>query len=129
VVAAAGGGQRTGGGAERMPRSQRVRKRSHYLTVQSEGRRVSGVNYLMLARVRDDGVATPRLGITVSRKVGCAVERNKVKRWIRESCRRMREGLPAGVDLVVVARPSAARAGYGPTARELATLARRLRGT
>jgi hypothetical protein len=40
----------------------------------------------------------------------------------------MKAELPAGMDLVVVARPSAADAGYGPTAAELANLARRLRG-
>jgi ribonuclease P protein component len=129
VVAAERGGRSAERGAERLPRSRRVRKRSHYLSVQAQGRRVSGANYLLLALARPDGQPVPRLGITVSRKVGGAVQRNKVKRWIKESCRRMPDGLPAGLDLVVVARPSAARAGYGPTARELATLARRLRGS
>jgi ribonuclease P protein component len=83
---------------------------------------------MLFARPGGDAGHAARFGVTVSRKVGGAVVRNRVKRWIRESCRRMKDQLPAGVDLVVVARPSAAGAGYEPTARELATLARRLRG-
>jgi len=82
---------------------------------------------MLFARPSRAGQAA-RVGLTVSRKVGGAVERNKVKRWLRESCRRLGSELPPGQDIVVVARPSAARAGYEPTARELATLARRLRG-
>jgi ribonuclease P protein component len=105
-----------------------VRKRREYLSIQNEGRRLSGTHYMLFARPSGDDARAARLGLTVSRKVGGAVQRNKVKRWIRESCRRLKAELPAGVDIVVVARPSAARAGYGPTARELATLARRLRG-
>ena len=49
-----------------------------------------------------------RLGISVSRKVGGAVERNAVKRSLREAFRAVDEGLPADHDFVVVARPDAA---------------------
>ena len=105
-----------------------MRKRAEYLAIQGGGRRTMGDHYMLFARRAEDEAAPARLGVTVSRKVGGAVLRNKVKRWIRESCRRMQADLPAGLDLVVVARPSAARAGYEPTAAELANLARRLRG-
>jgi ribonuclease P protein component len=113
---------------EGLPRARRVRKRAEYLAIQGAGRRLGGDHYMLFAR-RAAGEPRPaRVGVTVSRKVGGAVVRNKVKRWVRESCRRMQADLPSGVDLVVVARPSAAHAGYGPTATELANLARRLRG-
>ena len=104
-----------------------MRKRKDYLVIQQHGRKLSGTHYLMFARPAA-GAGGTRFGMTVSRRVGGAVQRNRVKRWLRESYRRMKGDFPAGLDVVVVARPSAADAGYEPTARELATLARRLRG-
>ncbi len=49
-----------------------------------------------------------RLGISVSRKVGGAVERNAVKRALREAFDRLEVGLPAEHDFVIVARPDSA---------------------
>jgi ribonuclease P protein component len=121
-VGPAGGGQGQG-----LPRARRVRKRPEYLEIQGAGRRFVGDHYMLFARRASEPARPARFGFTVSRKVGGAVLRNKVKRWLRESCRRMKAEFPDGLDLVIVARPSAAGAGYGPTASELANLARRIR--
>ena len=47
----------------------------------------------------------PRIGLSVSRKVGGAVQRNRWKRLLREAFRLSREELPPGIDLVVIPRP------------------------
>lgn len=58
------------------------------------------------ARAADDSPA--RLGLSVSRKVGNAVARNRVKRVLRERFAEISAGLPPGTDLVVIGRPGVA---------------------
>jgi ribonuclease P protein component len=113
-------------GGECFPRAARVRKRLDYLRVQNHGRRFSSQHYLVFV-LPAPARGPMRFGVTVSRKVGNAVSRNLVKRWIRESCRRLASEMPPDLDMVVIARPEAARAGFAPTFSELASLGRRLR--
>lgn len=56
------------------------------------------------------GPGPARFGLAVSRKVGGAVVRNRVKRHLREAIRHLRSGLD-GVDIVIIARTEAANAG------------------
>ena len=66
----------------------------------------------------------PVLGVTVSKKVGTAVERNRVKRRIREWFRCNRGVLPRNAAVVVIARRGAADLGTVETERELGDLLR-----
>ena len=59
-------------------------------------------------RSEPNGANGARLGISVSRRVGGAVQRNAVKRALRESFRELEAGLPPDHDFVIVARPDSA---------------------
>jgi ribonuclease P protein component len=63
---------------------------------------------LLVVAAHDAG---SRFGLTVSRKVGNAVCRNRVKRWLREGIRQERVHLQGTWDVVVIAHPSAAEVG------------------
>ena len=65
--------------------------------------------------------------MTISSKVGNAVVRNRVKRWTREYMRRHRSDWPAG-ELVIIGKPSVARAEHETVNADLAALLRRARG-
>lgn len=140
--------QRSNGPArQRFPRGVRLRTRRDFLAVQERGRKFAGAHYMLFALERKEQVSGPswdpatgsqtpppcappvrraRLGFTVSRKVGGAVVRNRVRRWLRESCRRWQGVLGPRSDVVIIARPSAATMDYQTTLREVQGLLGRL---
>lgn len=113
------------------PKSRRLRKRVDYLKVQNSGNSKNSRYFVLVWKRKEETVG--RIGITVSKKVGNAVVRNRIKRVVREFVRTRRivctksptlcEGpamveantlknadswLPQGLDVVVIAKKSAA---------------------
>ncbi len=93
-------------GQNAFPRCEHLTKRAEYQHVYEHGGKWVGRQFIFYL-VRDDGVER-RFGVAVTRKVGNAVVRNRVKRYIREAYRHHRPRLDTGVLMVVVARPHAA---------------------
>ncbi|MCI0673651.1 MAG: ribonuclease P protein component [Myxococcaceae bacterium] len=96
------------GGAS-LPKPARVLHRRDFLLVQQKGRKMADGLFLALALPTRGEQA--RLGITVSSKVGNAVERARIRRHVREAYRHRRAEWPP-VDVVVIAR-QAAKAARG----------------
>ena len=94
--------------ARRITKEMRLRRRAEFVVVQSEGSKLHGRHVLVLARKRSDPTLSGRLGLTVTKKVGNAVVRNRIKRLVREWMR-LHGWVPPGWDLVVVAKDTAAR--------------------
>jgi ribonuclease P protein component len=92
------------------PKEVRLRRRSEFLKVQDKGHKLPAdcVLALVLPNGRADGLT--RVGFTVSTKVGNAVVRNRIRRCLRELFRLRRATLPKGLDMVLIARQSAAEA-------------------
>jgi ribonuclease P protein component len=111
---------------EGFPKRFRLRRRREFLSVQRGGRRVPTGHFVVYGR--PNGGRPTRIGITVSRKVGKAHDRNRVKRLVREAFRRHREALPRGLDLVLVARNDRRPEDFEQVVDELITAARRLEG-
>lgn len=99
------------------PRADRLLRRSEFMRVQQQGRRVHTSHFVMLVVRASRGVT--RLGVTVGRRVGGAVQRNRVKRLVREVFRLNRQLFPRECDVVLVARPGADRLDYASVLGEL----------
>ena len=94
--------------AGRRPKRGRLSRSAEFERVYRQGRSV-GNRFLVLYSFPRASAGEPadgtRLGVSVSRKVGGAVDRNKVKRLLREAFVTLSDQLPPDQDVVVVARP------------------------
>ncbi len=109
---------------ERFPKEVRLLKRREFLEVQDKGQKVPFECLLGLAR--PNGRPHCRVGLTISSKVGNAVERARLRRLLRECFRKRQGQWPAGVDVVLVVRQSAKDAPFAVVSRAFDGVTRKL---
>ena len=107
---------------------ERLKQRADFLAAGKGAKAQTGA-FVVQARARGDA-APPRFGFTVSKKVGSAVERNRVRRRLREIVRRHAALLPEnGHDYVLIGRRAALQMPFERMIEEFTGALRRLRGT
>ena len=104
------------------PKTFRFQRSSEFLRVKTAGRAHSG--RLMTVGVLK-GCAASKVGLITSKRVGGAVERNRVRRRLRELMRQTRPQWAPGVCVVVIARHAAVKASFEALCGEWLHLARR----
>ncbi|MDD2580402.1 MAG: ribonuclease P protein component [Desulfuromonadaceae bacterium] len=102
--------------AATFPKNARLRKRSEFLQLASARNKTVVRGFLVVWRKNDLQMA--RLGITASKKIGCAVVRNRVKRYLREFFRHSRLEV-AAVDINIIPRRESAQMTYSDIVREM----------
>lgn len=95
--------------------SDRLLRSREFEYVLRHGRRTTAAQFVVLRAPSQASPPASRLGITVSKRVGNAVVRNRVKRRVREWFRRRRAQLGTATDLVVIGRPGAGALGNRET--------------
>lgn len=101
-------------------KDERILKRKDFTAVHERGRRFFSENFIVLLSPNSSGVR--RLGLTVGKKVGIAVRRNRIKRLLREFFRQNKDRLPPGQDMVIIARKDTSSRTYDEVRRELEDL-------
>jgi len=88
------------------PKEARLRKRSEFLSLRNAGKRMRSKHFLFVRHLVNQAPA--QLGITVTKKIGGAVARNRIKRGVREGFRQMRDELPRAGKILVIAQKGSA---------------------
>jgi len=110
--------------SQRFRPADKVLRSTDFERIYREGRRQTGPSFALFG-IRTE-LGRSRLGITVTRKFGGAVLRNRSKRIVREIFRRNRDAFGVSCDFVVNVRSGALKRPYGELERELTALAERL---
>jgi ribonuclease P protein component len=106
-------------GTARFTKAVRLRHRQDFLRAQAQGKRLHTRHFGVTLAPMAQG--HPRLGLVVTRRLGKAVQRNRIKRVLREFFRRHQTGLPA-FDLVIMAKKGASALAYYQVEEELGRL-------
>ncbi|MFP3928056.1 MAG: ribonuclease P protein component [Desulfobacteraceae bacterium] len=102
------------------PKTERLLNRKDFVNLIRSGKRYHTEHYsVTLGR---NGLGRTRLGVTASKRIGNAVERNRVKRLVREFFRLHKCRLPSGVDIVVTGKKGASGLDLSRTSEELGAI-------
>jgi len=96
--------------SEQFPHRVRIVRSADYRKLYREGRKIQSERFVLFGL--KNNVGHHRLGLTVSRKVGGAVVRNRIKRLFREIFRRSSNEIPSQYDIVVNAKSGCAGVSY-----------------
>jgi ribonuclease P protein component len=108
-----------------MKKTEALKKNYEFARIYGKGKFFPGkylVLYLMKNRMEIN-----RLGVSVGKKIGKSVTRNRVKRLIRESYRHWEPYIPAGFDIVITARSVETEYSYAEILKELRFLLKKAR--
>ena len=86
-------------------KDERLLNRKDFVNLNQLGKRYQAAHFTVI--LKHNGLGITRLGITVSKKIGNAVKRNKVKRLIREIFRLHKTSIPQGYDILIAAKKGA----------------------
>ncbi len=104
--------------SQSFPKSARLLKRADFVRVYEQGRRHFGAH--MTFFYRDGEAGRVRVGLTVSRALGGSVERNRIRRRVREAVRLNLRELERAADVVINPKRSAAKAEFSVLLAEVA---------
>lgn len=88
-----------------LPKKERLLNRKEFVNLNRLGRRYRTKHFTVI--LKENGLDISRIGITVRKKIGNAVKRNRIKRLIREIFRLNKKIIPKGYDIVIVANSGA----------------------
>ncbi|RJQ32527.1 MAG: ribonuclease P protein component [Peptococcaceae bacterium] len=102
-----------------------LKKRRDFRKTYARGKAVADSDLVIYYASNNLGAS--RFGFSVSKKVGCAVERNKVRRILKEICRKNQEKFLTGRDYIIISRPGIVGKNYQKISEILLSNLKRLR--
>lgn len=103
-----------------LKRHEKIKKSADFISVYKRGLKKESLHFKITFLAND--LPWSRLGITVSRKAGCSVRRNYIKRCVREYFRLHKSRFPGACDIVLTAKPGAGLLKYADMAGEFDAL-------